>query len=203
MTNKKSTNKKLLNEGGFTQWGDPVLHKSTQKVSPTEIKTPEFKATLRNMFKMIDGIGVGLAANQIGIGKRFAVVVIEPNPNRPNLVPVSPTAIVNPEILRRSKEKERGWEGCLSCGGDQMPMFYIERAKWIDVTYIDGLTGERVKRRVKGFEAIVFQHEIGHLDGNVCGEQVMVRNGRVVPGAIVTRDWYVKTKGIPPKSLKK
>ena len=189
----------------FTQWGDPVLHSPTKRVSPSRIKTPEFRATIRKMFKMIDGIGVGLAANQIGLPQRFAVVNIKPNPKRPYLdaTMMKPIAIVNPHITARSKEMQRGWEGCLSCPGEHSPRFYIERHSWIDVSYIDGLTGERVKRRVSGFEAIVFQHEIGHLDGNVCGEQVMVRNGKVVPGAIITFDWYLKTKGATPDSLKK
>lgn len=201
--NQKSKKDKLA----FTLWGDPILHSKTKHVPIAEVKTQEFKATIKKMFKMIEGIGVGLAANQIGIGKRFAIIVIEPNPNRPNLVSVPQTAIVNPKIIRRSRKKQQGWEGCLSCafaivdGITQGPRFYIERAVWIDVVYTDGFTGKRVERRATGFEAIIFQHEIDHLDGKVCGEQVMVRNGKVVPGAIIAVDWHLKTKGAPPKGL--
>ena len=197
----KANNEKEKSQ--FTKWGDPVLHAPTKKVSSAEIKSPEFQTTLKKMFEMIDGVGVGLAANQIGIGKRFAVVVINPTPNRPNITAVPPTAIINPKILSRSRKMQRGWEGCLSCGGESQPFFYIERAEWINVEYVDGFTGKRVKRKISGFEAVVFQHEIGHLDGNVCGEQVMVRNGKVVPGSIITVDWYRKMKGAPPKSLTK
>lgn len=205
MANKKTTTKKksLLNEGGFTQWGDPVLSTPTKLVTKDYLNSPQFKRTVNKMFKMIEGIGVGLAANQIGIDKRFAVVVINPTDRRPDIEGIPPTTLVNPKIIRRSINKQRGWEACLSCCfNDQMPWFYIERSEWIDVSYIDGDSGKRITKRINKFPAVVFQHEIDHLDGKVCGESVMVKNGAVVPGAIITEFWYRKTKGAPPKSLK-
>lgn len=184
----------------FTQWGDPVLSTPTRPLTAAYVKSSEFRKTIARMFRMIKGIGVGLAANQIGLPMKFAVIMIKPNPSRPSLVPLPETAIVNPKIIRYSREKQSGWEGCLSGALDR---FFVERAKWIDVTYIDGKTGKKVNKRVDGFQAIVFQHEIDHLNGKVCGEQVMVRNRKVVPGAIITLDWYLKTKGAPPYGLKR
>lgn len=181
----------------FTQWGDPILGSVTRSVSASFTKSAKFRATVRRMFKMIEGVGgVGLAANQIGLSLRFAVVVVKPNPARPSMVPVPPTVIVNPKVLRYSREKQGGWEGCLSGAADR---FFVQRSKWIDVAYTDGVTRKPIKRRVKGFEAVVFQHEIDHLNGKVCGEQVMVRNGKVVPGAIITNEWYLASKGAPPR----
>ena len=184
----------------FTHWGDPVLFAPTKPLKMAYIKSAEFKENVEKMFRLIKGIGVGLAANQIGLPMKFAVIMIEPNPRRPNLVPLPRTVIVNPVIKEYSKEKQGGWEGCLSCAG---PYFFVERAKWIDVQYIDGFTAKKVNRRVEDFQAVVFQHEIDHLYGKVCGEQVIVRNGKVVPGAIQTSYWYKATKGAPPKGLEK
>lgn len=185
-----------IKKSKFTQWGDPVLGSVTRLVSAPQIRSAKFQGTVRRMFKMIEGIGVGLAANQIGLPMRFAVVVVKPNPLRPSMVPVPPTVIVNPKVIRYSREKKGGWEACLSGAEDR---FFVERSVWIDVVYMDGITCKRVKRRVKGFEAVVFQHEIDHLYGKVCGEQVMVRNGKVVPGAIITNAWYKATNGAPPR----
>src|SRR5919201_1754459 len=108
MAKKKIAKTKKKEATPFTQWGDPVLANPTKPVPMGHIKSPQFKNTVRKMFKLIKGIGVGLAANQIGLPMRFAVVVIAPNPLRPSLVPVPPTTIVNPKIIAHSEEKQRG-----------------------------------------------------------------------------------------------
>lgn len=185
MANKKSKKtapKKTL----FTQWGEKVLSEPTKSLSAAYMRSDEFKSVVKNMFRVIEGIGVGLAANQIGLPLRFAVVVISPTVNRPNIPSVPPTVLINPKILESSKELQYGWEACLSCDGT---WFYVPRAKWIKVSYIDA-TYKKVTKKVDGFPAVVFQHEIGHLDGNVCGEQVLVVGGKVAKGAIITLAQY-------------
>ncbi len=140
------------------------------------------------MFRLIDGVGVGLAANQIGIDSRLAVIEIPPNSKNKKSKPVPPTVLINPRILKYSKDKVGGWEGCLSCSGVR---FWIERPKDIEVSYV-GKDREHVRKIVKGWEARVFQHEIDHLNGIVCGERVACRNGQVVKGAVVSEAWYQK-----------
>ena len=196
----KQVKGKAENNMEYTQWGDPVLSNVTKPLPMVYIRSTEFKKIIARMFSLIEGKGVGLAANQIGMPLRFAIVMIEPNPLRPNLVPLPRTVLVNPKILRYSKEKQAGWEGCMSCPGSIR--FYVPRARWVDVEYIDGWTYKKIEKRVEGFQAIVFQHEIDHLYGMVCGEQVMTKNGKVLPGAIISVDWYLKTKASPPKAMK-
>ncbi|MBI2013878.1 MAG: peptide deformylase [Candidatus Colwellbacteria bacterium] len=207
----KTTKSKTKKPPQFTQWGDPVLSKPTKKVSATELKSPKFRSTLRRMFKWADITGAfGIAANQVGIPKRFAILVIKPKPELPLLPPLEPTVIINPNIVGRSKAKQYGvmvskthryWEGCLSNPPGSI-RYMTERSLWVDVVYTD-INGRRVKQRVNGFHAILFQHEIDHLDGKVCAESIVVRNGKVLPGAIITHEWYAKTKGALPKDLKK
>lgn len=182
----------------FTRWGDPVLTTPAIPVDLGDLKTPAFKALTKKMFKRIEGIGVGLAANQIGLPMKFAVLEIEANPKRPEATPLPKTVIVNPVITKTSEEKQYHWNGCLSCWGIR---YYSEWPQWLEVKYVDGMTGEKVERKVEGFQAILFQHEIDHLNGRVCGERLITKNGKVVRGSISLEEWVVKNKGAKPVGL--
>ncbi len=99
--------------------------------------------------------GVGIAAPQVGINRRVVVV------QRLDLAPEQPyRTYFNPEIVGRSVEQVRGWEGCLSipAGFGQ-----VMRAESITVAY--DAPGGRRREQVRGFTARIFQHEIDHLDG--------------------------------------
>lgn len=187
MANKKSQ-VEAKKKPAFTHWGEKVLSEPTKLLTPAYMKSVEFKNIVRGMFEAINGIGVGLAANQIGLPYRFAVVVIKPTENRPGIPSVPPTVLINPKILSRSKDLQYGWEACLSCEGT---WFFTPRSKWIKVSYIDG-NYKKITEKVEGFPAVVFQHEIDHLDGNICGERVLVVKGKVAKGAIITLDQYKK-----------
>ena len=69
--------------------------------------------------------------------------------------------IINPEITYYSREKKTDEEGCLS-----LPGIYgaVSRAKKIHLKYQD-LNGKVIKEKIKGFEAVVVQHEVDHLNG--------------------------------------
>jgi len=186
--------KKINRENGpvFTQWGNPVLQLPTKPVPRSEISKPQFKKLVKRMFRDIEGIGVGLAANQIGLPMKLAVIEVKAHrakkekkgKNVSKIVP--PTLIVNPKIIFYSKKKVGSWEGCLSCSGVR---FWVERSASIKVIYFDE-TNKKVTRVIDGFEAIVFQHEIDHLYGIVCGERTAIRNGKVMPGSLVSNIWY-------------
>lgn len=199
MAKKKTKKSVTAPKKIFTEWGEAVLSEPTKTVPADYIKSPEFKKIVGGMFKTIEGIGVGLAANQIGIPYRFAVVVIKPTVNRPNIPSVPPTVLINPKILDRSKELQYGWEACLSCNGT---WFYTPRARWIKVSYVNG-ENKKITQKVEGFPAVVFQHEIDHLDGNICGERVLVVDGKVAKGSIITVDQYRRNPNRIPEGAKK
>lgn len=183
----------------YKKWGAKMLKNPTQNVPVDRIKTKEFQDTLDTMFKEIKGVGFGLAANQFGIPQNFAVIEIVLVPHRSNREVVPETAIINPKIVEYSKELQYGWESCLSCPGSTM--FYIPRSKWIKVAYFDR-DANPVEKTVADLTAIVFQHEIDHLNGWVCGERVLVVDGAVAKGAIISREEYFKNARQVPEGAK-
>jgi len=103
--------------------------------------------------------GVGLAAPQVGINKRLMVYNESGDPKKW----MSETVMINPKIVEFSEAKDVEQEGCLSfpdMGGD------VERSKWIKVE-AQNLKGKKMKKKFKGWEARIFQHEYDHLDGTV------------------------------------
>jgi peptide deformylase len=132
---------------------DPVLKTPSEKIDV--ITAADLQATCDLVDTMHASPGVGLAAVQIGILKRIITVDIsERNPEHELIV------LINPEIIERSgKKKVR--EGCLS-----VPDYLadITRAKKITVKGLDR-DGKELEICTSGFEAIVLQHEIDHLDG--------------------------------------
>ena len=102
---------------------------------------------------MRDGLGVGLAATQVGMLRRLLVFQAGHDSE--------PAALVNPEIEWRSDDLVIAEEGCLSLPRVSMD---VERPLHITVTGLDA-DGEPVRLEAAGLEARVLQHEIDHLDG--------------------------------------
>jgi peptide deformylase len=133
------------------RFGDPVL-----KSPATPIAT--FDETLareiEHMTKVMrDGLGVGLAATQLGVMHR--VLVLQAGHDAPA------TALVNPQIEWLSNETETMEEGCLSLPGIIVD---VERPLLARVTAHDP-SGEPLTIEAAGLEARVIQHEVDHLDG--------------------------------------
>jgi peptide deformylase len=103
--------------------------------------------------------GIGLAAPQIGISKRLLAVSYGETDDRVRY------ALANPIILKSSMKKVAipTGEGCLSVSTPYEG--YVYRSKKISVKAFDLLTNEEVIIDVEGFDAIVLQHEIDHLNG--------------------------------------
>lgn len=95
--------------------------------------------------------GIGIAAPQVGLPLRMAVIDSRPKP----------LVLINPTIKKYSLRKEDGEEGCLSVPGH---FDSLKRAREVEVEARD-LTGEKIKFVAKGFFARVCQHEIDHLNG--------------------------------------
>lgn len=106
--------------------------------------------------------GIGLAAPQVGVNKRMLVIHY---PNYEKEGEYISYQLVNPQITVSSLKKcyLKAGEGCLSV--DQEHPGYAYRAYRITVKAYDALKKEDVEIKAKGFDAIVLQHEIDHLNG--------------------------------------
>jgi peptide deformylase len=112
---------------------------------------------------MRDAEGVGIAAPQVYEGASLFIVASKPNARYPDAPMMEPEMVVNPEIVERSDEVVKGWEGCLSIPGIRGN---VPRHRRIRVRYWT-LDGSEVDREFEGFVARVFQHEDDHLHGLV------------------------------------
>jgi peptide deformylase len=133
------------------KFGDPVLK---SKASPVARFGPELRAEVERMIAIMrDGMGVGLAATQLGVLRRLLVFQAGPDSEA--------TALVNPEIEWLSDEEILAEEGCLSLPRVSVD---VERALHARVSGFDA-EGEPIVIEASGLEARVLQHEIDHLDG--------------------------------------
>ena len=133
------------------KWGDPVLKSRASRV---ESFGPELRAEVERMIAIMrDGMGVGLAATQLGVLRRLLVFQAGPD--------AEPTALVNPEVEWLSDDIVVAEEGCLSLPRVSMD---VERPLFVRVSGQDA-EGEPVVIEAAGLEARVLQHEIDHLDG--------------------------------------
>ena len=115
------------------------------------------------MATMLDADGVGIAAPQVYESMAVFIVASRPNPRYPDAPTMEPVVVANPEIVWRSDEVVKGWEGCLSIPGIRG---HVPRHRSIRARYRD-LDGAEVEREFADFVARVFQHEDDHLRGVV------------------------------------
>ncbi|HWD74614.1 MAG TPA: peptide deformylase [Solirubrobacteraceae bacterium] len=133
------------------KFGDPVLR---TRARPVDRVDEALRDEVERMGRlMIDSIGVGLAANQVGVLHRLLVYRVHQQS------PVA--ALVNPEIEWMGEEEETLEEGCLSLPNVHVE---VERPVHIRVRALNEY-GEPVLIEASGLEARVIQHEIDHLDG--------------------------------------
>jgi len=129
--------------------GDPVLRSKAKEIDIVNKKTNDL---IDNMFDtMYSEDGVGLAAPQVGILKRIAVVDIREG---------NKIILINPVIIEE-EGKAIMEEGCLSIPEETGDVIRSEKIK---VRSLDR-NGEEIEFEAEGFEARAIQHEIDHLDG--------------------------------------
>ena len=146
----------------IAQLGHPVLRTIAAPVplpASTAIRSliDDMLATLR------EADGVGLAAPQVFESLAILIVASRPNPRYPDAPLMEPEVVINPEILERSDEMVKGWEGCLSIPGIRGE---VPRHRRIRVRY-QTIEGTVVDREFTDFVARIFQHEDDHLRGIV------------------------------------
>lgn len=136
-----------------------ILTQAAEEVNPQEINDKLRKIISDMMEIMQEAPGVGLAAPQVNISKRFFVVDVSHNEKYQN-TRNKPFCLINPQILEKSGTTTYE-EGCLS-----LPEFRetVERAKKIKVHYLDEWGKEQILED-DDFLAIVIQHETDHLNG--------------------------------------
>lgn len=132
---------------------DPILHKVAKKVSDLELKMPLTQQLIDDMIEtMHDAPGIGLAAPQVGIGKRIIVVHVGEDDG--------PYVVVNP-VLDGFEGEIVATEGCLSIPGI---VGDVKRAEKCVVSGTDR-KGRKFRLEADGLVARCFQHEVDHLDG--------------------------------------
>ena len=129
--------------------GDDVLAKKCRPV--TEFNDRLFQLLEDMHDTLTEAAGAGLAAPQVGVLRRLALVMVEDE---------SFLEIINPEIIAMEGEQD-GPEGCLSVPGKYG---MVKRPDQVTVKYQDR-HGEWHERTAEGFTARAFCHEIDHLDG--------------------------------------
>lgn len=127
---------------------DEILRKKCRKVEALDSRTLVLIEDMKETMYKEDG--VGLAAPQVGILKRIAVIDVGNGP----------ITIINPEIIDR-KGSYIDIEGCLSIPGKQGE---VERPEWVKVKAMNE-KGEKVILEGEELLARAFCHEIDHLDG--------------------------------------
>ena len=133
------------------KFGDPVLKSRASEVHEFG---PELRAEVERMIRIMqEGMGVGLAATQLGVLRRLLVFQAASESE--------PTALVNPKIEWMSDELAIAEEGCLSLPKVTMD---VERPLHARFSGLD-VDGEPVRIEASGLEARVLQHELDHLDG--------------------------------------
>lgn len=127
------------------KYPDPVLRKKCEEVGEV---TEDVKELIYNMLETQDEKdGLGLAAPQVGVSKR--IIVIGKN------------TYINPKIINSGKEKVVFEEGCLS-----FPRLFLKlkRLKEIEIEAMN-INGDRFRMKAEGLQAVIFQHEIDHING--------------------------------------
>jgi len=132
---------------------DPFL---ARKAVPVAAVDDRIRALIRDMFEtMYSAEGVGLAAPQVGVGKRVVVLDVSHLDET-----IAPLAVINPEIVWRNGSVT-SVEGCLSVPGVQGE---VCRAETVEVRGMDE-QGNPLRIRAAGILSRALQHEIDHLDG--------------------------------------
>jgi peptide deformylase len=156
--------------------GSPILREQAQAVREVDDEVRQLVTDLFETMHADDGIG--LAANQVGVTRRVAVVEAGDEPH---------VVLIDPEIVER-EGKIRGEEGCLS-----IPDIFgdVERSARI-VVETTTLDGERARVEASDLVSRAIQHEIDHLDGVLFIDHLSPLKRRML-----MKKWKKSRKGTP------
>lgn len=186
----------------IVQAGDPALRMRAREVTAEEIRSPDTQRLIELMREtMRDAPGVGLAAPQVGVNLRIAVIEDKPDYLRDlgeeeialrERSPVPFHVIMNP-VIELADDLVEFAEGCLSVTGFTA---LVGRARSVRVNCLNH-AGEPQEIRAHGWYARILQHEIDHLNG-------VLYVDRMHPQTFMTLENYKRTwKDIPPQEIKR
>ena len=140
----------------IVKYGQPVLERRGEDI--TEFDTPELHQLIEDMFEsMYAAKGVGLAAPQIGVGKRLAVIDITTGED-----PAQKIVLINPQIVK-TEGSQKSEEGCLS-----LPTFREQVVRPLKVTVVaQDVKGKQFEMAGDDLLARAFLHETDHLSGKL------------------------------------
>lgn len=164
--------------------GEPVLHRPAERV--TEFDS-DLHQLVENMFDTcVAAPGVGLAAPQVGVGKRIFVWMYEDQDEAPSQgVAINPELWVSPIAPGIPDEEEV--EGCLSFPGER---FALRRAERALLRAVD-LEGTPFEIEATGWFARILQHEYDHLDGLLYVDRLIHPENRGAQKASRKQGWGV------------
>lgn len=155
----------------IVQAGEPVLRRRARDLTPEEMTSPAVRQLITLMREtMRDAPGVGLAAPQVGVDVRLAVIedraeyqaALSPEELAAReREPVDFHVIINPRLTVEDPEPVEFYEGCLSVSGFSA---LVRRARAVRVEAFNE-NGEAITLQARGWYARILQHEIDHLDG--------------------------------------
>jgi peptide deformylase len=175
--------------------GDDILRKKT-----SEVEIPLNEEDKEQLFCMLQYLknsqnppvakkfrlrpGVGLSANQIGLDKRMFVALLKNDKNED-----MEYLVINPKIISHSVNMIYlpDGEGCLSV--DREVKGFVPRYERIKVKAYN-LNGKEVIYKLKGYESIVFQHEMDHLNGIMFYDHINSDNPFKLPENVSVRSLY-------------
>lgn len=145
-------------------YGHPVLKEKSTVVEKID---DELKKILDEMVELMrKANGIGLAANQVEIAKRFFVLEIDEKVKK----------VINPEIIEYGDEIVEYEEGCLSIPGIYKK---VDRPEMIKVKY-QNENGEIIEEELHDIWARAFQHEYDHIEGILFTEKLSIINKRLI-----------------------
>lgn len=134
---------------------DPVLRKKAKEVTKIDAQAKKIIEEMLETLQNNPRGGIGLAAPQVGHSLRIILVKDGRDEGSATFV------LVNPEIIKTSKEKESAYEGCLS-----IPNLYAQVERHLRlVVRAQNKNGKKVSIKASNLLARVLEHEIDHLDG--------------------------------------
>lgn len=144
--------------------GEPVLRQVAAEVTAEELASEETQRLIDDMIETMRAAnGLGLAAPQVFVGKRIAVIEPRPTPRYPAVPAHGLLVVVNPVFSQESPVMVDGWEGCLSI--DNLRGL-VPRHAAVTVEALDR-HGQPFRLDAAGFFAVVLQHELDHLWGKL------------------------------------
>ncbi|GAA0411110.1 peptide deformylase [Paenibacillus motobuensis] len=191
----KFTSDYIITMDDIIREGDPILRTVTEPVSipPTEEDREEMASMMLFLKNSQDPelskkyklrAGVGLSANQIGLNKRmFAALLTDDEGNDREI------ALFNPKIVSTSVSMVYlpESEGCLSV--DRAVQGFVPRYEKVTVRAYNE-EGKEVKLRFRGFDAIVMQHEMDHLNGIMFYDHINKENPFKLPEGVPIESLY-------------